>query len=495
MPRKLRFYNLVAFVGGMSVMAVEMTAVRIMSPYFGSSIFVWTNILGIIMLALALGYYFGGKTADKFPRPQVFYTIILLTSVVIILLPFVASPILEVLSTNFSFENGTWIIMSLIGSIVLFFIPFALLGMISPYLVRLINKEVEETGRVAGRVFAMSTFGSIVGTFLPTLVTVPLLGVQRTIVIFGAALCLIAAIGIGTKKVAALFLLITSLGIIFSPAIGNTAEKIASTESAYSYMEIREVGDYIALAFSKTPLIQSVRMKDQVLTGGFYSDYYNLLPPLACPNQECKICLIGVAGAVIPSQINYFYQSEKDLSIDGIELDDEIIEFAGDYFDYDIPTLTLHHEDGRMFLRKNQEKYNLLILDAFQELEIPPHLSSREFFRLAAEDITDDGLFAVNVISGSFENSQYQRLLATIQQEFASVWDMQMPGSSNHMILASKKDFDLLNELDTMKINDQLGKLKHYAFRNFVKPPPIQAQLITDDLPLSEMLFDTMVYF
>jgi len=494
MAKKIRYYNLIAFVGGMSIMAIEMTAVRIMSPYFGSSIFIWTNILGVIMVALALGYYYGGKLADKYPRPQVFYFIVLMASVIVLALPFIATPLLEYLSSVTGSSPAAWVTLSLLGSLALFFVPFALLGMISPYLIRLVNREVEETGRVAGRIFAVSTFGSIVGTFLPTLVTVPLLGVQRTIVIFGAALCVIAAIGLNRRVITVMLIILTGLGIAFAPLMMADKNVIAYSDSPYSYIEIRKYLNYSVLSFSKTRAVQSMQPESGYLTGGFYVDYYSVLPAFACPSRECDIGVIGVAGGTIPRLLDHYYAEKKDLAIDGIELDPAVTRLAKKYFDYSIPTLTTHHQDGRIYLRHTDKIYNLIVLDAFQEVEIPPHLSSREFFQIAKDHLATDGIMAINIMTSGSQNSQYQRFLSTLQEDFAQVWDIGLNRSSNHLVLASNTDEPLTDRLAAAEIDNELSNLRSYIYQNMVRPDPIHATLITDDRPLTQILYDTMLY-
>lgn len=474
-------------------MAVEITAARVMGPYFGTSIFIWTNILGVIMLALALGYWLGGKIADKYPIPKVFFSVVLIAAVIILVLPFLAPVLLNGLSSQMTQLDSSLVTLSLLASVLLFFLPFTLLGMISPYLIRLTNKEIEQTGRVAGKVFAMSTVGSIAGTFLPTLVTVPLFGVQRTIVIFGALLCLVAAIGLAKKSLYVLLVLLTISGLVASPWVLSTENTLASSESPYSYIEVRKFGDDKALTFSKKFSIQSLEKPNSYLTGGYYWDYFNILPDIFC-STTCDVNIIGVAGGTIARQLDHFYADTKELSIDGIELDPTVTEMAEEYFDYEIDSLTTHHYDGRMWLKHKEKNYDIIILDAFTDVEIPAHLTSNEFFSLAKERLKETGVLAINIGVPNPEVEQYQRFLATLQHNFNYVWDFGMSNSANRLVFATDNPTDFPDAIREANPLAELDRLFTYSAESMKRPENSEAKLITDDLPLTEMLYDIMLY-
>lgn len=493
MEDSIKFYRIVAFVGGITIMAVEITATRLMGPYFGTSIYIWTNILGVIMVALATGYWLGGRIADKHPTPKVFFTILLITSALILILPFFGPPLLSFLSDQIITPTISLIVYSLLASIVIFFVPFAMLGMISPYLIRLSNRQVEQTGRVAGGIFAISTIGSIVGTFLPTLVTVPLIGVERTIVIFGATLCVMATIGLARKGVVVLLIVLTTAGLIFGPHVVSHPEVIAAKDSAYSYIEVRRLDDATALAFSKKFAIQSLQRDGSYLTGGHYWDYFNLLPEIYC-TDECQIAILGVAGGTIARQLDYFYAEDKNLAIDGIEIDPAVTAMASEHFDYDIPSLSTHHNDGRMWLRQTDKMYDIIILDAYQEVEIPAHLTSDEFFQLANQRLNKNGVLAVNIGAPNPEVKQFQRFLATLQHNFKNVWDLDMPTAANRLVFASDNELDLPSALLVADPNPILSQYFSYSGQTMTSSKPKDVPLITDDLPLTEMLYDYMLY-
>lgn len=484
------FYNLTALISGMAIMAIEMTATRMLSPYFGTSIFIWTNVLGIIMAALALGYWLGGKLADRFPVPRVFFTMIVFASLVILILPFVGPLVLKDVSSLITIDAGALVASSLLGTILLFFPPFLLLGLISPYLIRLINRRVEKTGHTAGNVFAMSTIGSIIGTFLPTFLTVPLIGVKRTIIIFGAALCVIGAIGLGRKATYALLPVFAAALFFSSPYLLAGEQIVAQAESPYSYIEISEDRDGVKyLAFSEAYAMQSRFDPKNVLNDGSYWDYFSILPSLF-PGQEVKVAVIGNAGGTIPRLLDKFYPGVK---IDGIELDPAVSQIAEQNFAPFPSSVTLHHTDGRVFLKQTDQQYQVIIIDAYKELAIPAHLSSREFFALAKEHLSPDGILALNINATSDESEVYQRFVATLQSEFDQVYNLTIPGAYNRLIVATDRPSDFNQDLRAIEPPLELRPYFDYTAQQMVLTSPSPARIITDDQPLTEIIYDTMI--
>lgn len=486
------FYHLTAFVGGLAIMAVEMTATRMMSPYFGTSIFIWTNVIGIIMAALALGYWLGGKIADRYPNPKVFFTMIIVTSLVMLILPFIGPALLKQISlllvTTINAEKLIW--TSLLGTLILFFPPFVLLGLISPYLVRLISRTVEKTGKSAGNVFAMSTIGSIAGTFLPTFVTVPLIGVKRTIIIFGAALCLIGAIGLGRKATYALLPIFAGAIFFSSPFMLAGDHIIAQTESPYNYIEVYQDKDQIKyLTFSEAYTVQSRFDPTNVLNDGHYWDYFSIFPPLYS-EKEASAAIIGNAGGTIPRLLYQYYPA---LKIDAVELDPSVSAMAQEHFSPFPPSVNLHHADGRVFLQQVKDDYQMIFIDAFKEVAVPAHLSSQEFFQLTKERLAPEGLMALNINSTGSENEIYQRMIVTLQKTYDSVYDLKIPGAYNHLIVATDRSTPLPDDLRQIDPPAGLTKYFDYASAQMTVPSPLAARMITDDQPLTEIIFDTMI--
>jgi predicted membrane-bound spermidine synthase len=183
--------SLLVFLAGIGSMATEICASRLLAPYYGSSTVVWANIIGLILASLSIGYWLGGRLADRRPSPQLLATIVLAAAAWVAAIPFVARPFLDLSIKGIDTLSTGAVVGSFAASLALFAPPVVLLGMVTPFAIRLAATGVEDAGRVAGRIFALSTAGSIIGTFVPALITIPLIGTQRTLI--GAALIIAAS--------------------------------------------------------------------------------------------------------------------------------------------------------------------------------------------------------------------------------------------------------------------------------------------------------------
>src|SRR5438093_5869034 len=187
---------LLVFVAGASSLAVELSASRLLAPYFGTSLFVWANLIGLILLYLTIGYYLGGRLADRYPRPAVLYVLTTTAAFLIGLIPFISRPILYWSLSAFATYSVSVFYGSLVSVILLFAIPMILLGCVSPFAIRLSVERVGKSGRTAGQLYAISTAGSILGTFLPVLWLIPTIGTRMTFFVFALALLLMSIIGL-----------------------------------------------------------------------------------------------------------------------------------------------------------------------------------------------------------------------------------------------------------------------------------------------------------
>src|SRR6266567_3759619 len=184
------------FVAGACSLAVELSASRLLAPYFGTSLFVWANLIGLILLYLTVGYYVGGRLADRYPRPIVLYSLTTSAALLIGLIPVIARPILSWSLTSFATYSISVFYGSLVSVILLFAIPMILLGCVSPFAIRLRIEQLGKSGRTAGQLYAISTAGSILGTFLPVLWLIPTIGTRYTFLAFAVSLLLVSIIGL-----------------------------------------------------------------------------------------------------------------------------------------------------------------------------------------------------------------------------------------------------------------------------------------------------------
>ncbi len=420
-------------------MAVELSASRLMAPFFGTSTFVWTNVIGIIMVALSVGYLVGGKLADRRPELEVLLKMLLCASAFLIAIPFAAPFVIKGITSVMRHFNSsfTFIFFGSLAAITLLFSPAILLmGMTSPFLIKVIASG-EDVGNSAGLIFGISTIGSIVGTFLPILVFIPTFGTGRTILFFSILLLGVTAAGFASKRYAAFSLLSVVFLIAPLPAARKQFGLIYATESAYEYIEVLDKGLYRYLVYNNIAGFQTVARKDSPVTG-YYFDYYSLLPYLV-GRPEQSVCLIGLGGGIIANQLHYFHSG---ISVDAVEIDPKVIAIAKEYFALTDQT-RVYNQDGRIFLNFTNRKHDIIIVDAFtQQIYIPFHLTTENFFRQAKQNLNVNGLLAINLASASDSSKLLRSVTNTLLASFKNVYRIKIPGTKNSVIIASDGDVD-----------------------------------------------------
>lgn len=447
-----------AFLSGFSVMVLEMAAVRAMAPYFGASDLIWTNVIGVILAALAVGYFVGGRMADRRPVPGLLYGVVLGGGLLALVVPLVLPGLARwLIPADLGLESAAGHVFraSLVATMLLFAPPVLLLGGVSPITIKLLARA-DDVGNAAGRVFAASTVGSILGTFLTTLQLIPWLGTKSTIVVAGCTLTVTALTGmlvfaVSRKGLAAGGIGACALVVLFlagSGAVKASPDQIEEVESAYQYIRVRDVEDggesvRMLQINEAEEAYQSVLVAGSYLTGGRYYDYYAALPLLlGAPEREQLDCLVvGLAAGTIPRQLRHFYP--RGLKVVGVEIDEEVLVLGRRYFE--LPTeedwLLPRVMDGRVFLKaaSTRPRFDLIIIDAFaQEYYIPFHLATQEAFGEAMAALRDGGILAMNVSAYRSDEA----LLSAIEQTAASVFGLahrvEVEGYPNCMIFAMK---------------------------------------------------------
>jgi predicted membrane-bound spermidine synthase len=408
---------LLVFVAGIGSVATEITASRLLAPYYGASTVVWANVIGLVLAALALGYWLGGRLADRYPSPRLLGWLVVAAGVLTAAVPFVAQPLLDVTARGLDEVSAGAVVGSFVGALALFAPPVFLLGMVSPFAIRLAIHDPHEAGTVAGRFFALSTAGSLLGVFLPALVTVPLAGTQRTFL--GAATLL--AIG-GALVLGARWLLVAgALAVLVAvpPGAVKAADGLLhEAESRYQFVQVVERGDARYLYLNEGVAVHSVWRRDHVLTGGEW-DMFLVVPPLL-GRPIRSVAILGNAGATTARAFGVFYPAAR---VDGVEIDPEVNEVARRFFGAgDNPRLTLHTADARPFLRRTHERYDLIVFDASRQPYVPFYPATREFFRLARERLAPGGILALNVAAVPDDERLARSIAGTAAWELAQVW-------------------------------------------------------------------------
>ncbi|MDP3970260.1 MAG: fused MFS/spermidine synthase [bacterium] len=491
--QKRLFYYLFVFTTGTAVMMLEFAASRIMAPWFGSSIFVWGNIIGVILIALSLGYYMGGRIADKNPQQSGLMKITLTAGLFTSLIPIISTVLMS--QTNLlTAVNSFSLILSIVGSfmvvLLVFATPICLLGMVSPYVIRLATSSVSEAGKVAGTLYAVSTIGSIVGTFASAFVLVPFLGSRETVLLSATALILVSVIGYG-NKIWLYGLLLVPLGVYMvfgGTALRANAEMITETETLYQYVRVQDDGERLALLFNEGLGTQSYFMKSGVLTGAYY-DYLSLIPYLQPLPDNAELLVLGMAGGTITRQYDKYF---PDIDITGVELDPEVVEIAKEYFALDEQDINIKIGDARNYVRSSEEKYDIIIIDAYtNEYYIPWHMTTLEFFGELKNVLVDGGVVGFNVGSFSAESALLQSMIATLYEQFNYVVIVQIPDTFNYVVMASDHQFSTTRLQD---IKDERRSVANVIYQDInLVTAQDSAMILTDNRAPIEFFTESMI--
>ena len=434
------------FVAGACSLAVEFSASRLLAPYFGTSLFVWANLIGLILLYLTIGYYLGGRLADRFPHPRVLYTLTTVAAFLIGVIPFLARPILSWSLTSFASFSISIFYGSLVSVILLFAIPMILLGCVSPFAIRLRISQLGKSGRTSGQLYAISTAGSIVGTFLPVLWLIPTIGTRDTFFVFAVALLFFSLLGFivtqfgnggprrgmrrPDKSLLSILLLVPMVMAIVSiqgpikPAGGSDGGGVllAERESAYNYIQVVRVGDEVQLVLNEGVGVQSVYNPRQVLTGGPW-DYFMIAPffnnPPFTQQQVRRVCIIGLGAGTIAREFSAAY---GPIPIDGVEIDPTIVELGREYFNMNEPNLHVIVQDGRAYLQSTSQKYDVIGIDAYQQPYIPFQFTTQEFFAEVRTHLTPTGVAVIDAANVNGDYRLVEALAQTMHAVFPNVY-------------------------------------------------------------------------
>lgn len=440
-----RYLSLTIFSAGLTTLALELTASRLLGSVFGTSNIVWASIIGLILIYLTAGYFIGGRWADRSPENETFYRILLWASFSAGLAPLVARPVLRAAADAFDLLDIGVLLGSFTSVLVLFVVPITLLGTASPFAIRLSLTNMEEAGRVSGRIYALSTLGSFVGTFLPVLFLIPQLGTTGTFLLLSYFLMSIAWIGLGLSTtwgnaarwlwmpvMLALFAVIWSQG-----ALKTSGGQIYETESAYNYIQVLEVGETRYLRLNEGQGVHSVYHPSQLSFDGPWMQF--LAAPFfnAAPHATEDIDAIGIIGLAAGTSARQATKVFGAIEIVGYELDPAIVDVGREYFAMNMSNLEVIAEDGRVALARSEQVFSLIEIDAYRPPYIPWHLTTREFFELTRQHLTDDGVLAINVGRAPEDRRLIDALVVTLAQVFPSVHVMDVPNTFNSMVYAT----------------------------------------------------------
>lgn len=444
----------IVFFGGVCSIAVETSASRLVGPYFGSSTFIWANLIGLTLLYLTLGYFIGGRLADRYPDPELLFVMTAIAGFSVAFIPLLSRPILEISLSAFDNVSVGAFYGSLLGTMLLFAIPVTLLGCISPFAVRLRLAEVSAAGNTAGSLYALSTVGSIIGSFLPTFVLIPVFGTRTNFLILSltilipSVLALLAIPAVRELALAIAMLLVVAVAPIFQPSglirPPEYGTVIHEAETPYNYVQVIKYRDEIRLALNEGHATHSIYSPDQKLTGGPW-DYFMVGPYFnvdQTPEDVQSMLMIGLAAGTVAQQ---FTEAYGPIPIDGVEIDGEIVEIGREYFNMNEPNLNVIVDDGRYYLSRSEKKYDVIGVDAYRQPYIPFHLTTKEFFESARDHLTDDGVVVLNAGRTSTDFRLVNVMASTMAAVFPNVYIIDVDRFTNSMVIATNEPTDIEN--------------------------------------------------
>lgn len=479
------------FFSGMSIMAVELGASRLLAPYFSSSQIVWTIIIGTIMIALALGNVWGGRRADSDKNPDKLYHRLIIAAIWIGLIPVLGKYLILALAGVLivAIDTNLLIWSAFLSCMVIFVVPLFILGTVTPSLVKYATDNLEHNGRIVGNLNAFNTIGSIIGTFLPTFVTIPTVGTAITFLIFSGVLLFIGVIyflSVGEKKIfcAAAIIIFLACAVLGNSNSFAFWEKnlLYEGESIYNYLQVKDMPDKIIFSTNVLFGVQSLKVKGDELTGMYY-DYALAAPILTCGK---KILILGMGTGTFAEQCKKYFPAAQ---IIGVEIDEKITMLAKKYFALpeDVKVVTY---DGRAFLQADKNSYDVILVDAFQDISPPFQMSSTEFFSLVRNHLNLGGIMVVNMnMRASGAGNINEHLIDTIAQNFSVLRTIDARGITNRVLFATN-DENIFSELRNRakSLNDEKLSRLMIQIAETWQTPAIGENILTDDRAPVEIL-------
>lgn len=502
-----KYIYLAVFFSGLTSLAVEMSASRLLGNFFGASNLVWASIIGLILIYLTIGNFLGGYFADRSPHFSTFFQILSWGAFTIGLVPVIARPVLRFAANAFDELQMGILFGSFVAVMILFIIPIILMGMTSPFAIRLAITDTRQAGRISGMIAGISSLGSFIGTFLPVLVLTPTIGTYRTFLVISGMMLVVALIGLWRtttwKRAAAhawMPLVILALALYGMPgADKNPQGMIYEGESAYNYIQVLAQGDTNILRLNEGQGMHSLYNPTLVNFHGPWEQvlaapFFNAAP--YDPANVQRMAIVGLAAGTTARAASAVYPG---IVIDGIEIDPKIVEVGKKYFDMNEPNLNVIIQDGRWGLEKSPYTYQVISVDAYRPPYIPWHLTTVEFFQVARDHLSEDGVLVLNVGRTSSDRRLVDVFSSTLLEVFPSVHIMDLPNTFNTIVYATVQPTDFAN-LDTNLVNLYSRGDTHPILLETIEnalanqQPTTQAGIVfTDDLAPIEWITNSMV--
>ena len=478
------YLYLIVFVSGASVLAIEILGTRILGPFYGVSLFLWSALITVTLAALSVGYLIGGRLADKGPTIRRLCLIIAVAGTWLLIIPWIKYPILDA-ANPFGLRFAV-----LVAAFLLFAVPLTLLGMVGPYAIRLRTSSVKEVGRISGNIFAISTVASVFSALLTGFFLIPNFGINRLTLSIGVILIITSFVGLFANLI--LKFISLAVGIIFLIFITSFWN--------YNLDGLDPKRGVIAIEQSAYGEIRVIDIKDKrhlVIDGGVHSfvdqeswkSHFPYVPVMDINKLFFKnqgdMLLIGLGGGSIVKN----YERDK-WAVDVVEIDPVVSEIARKYFDLESSNANIYTEDGRKFLINRKKKYDLIIMDAYGSSSIPFHLITSESFGLIASRLKPGGIFAVNIYSLGWRDVMVKSLAETLITQFKQVVVLPITEPPNILgnlvVIASDRELDISEEL--------LGRPKDFLFDKYLHWYTLQINHAWDNRFVPEKDDETKIF-
>ena len=491
------------FVSGMASLGIEFGASRLLAPYFGTSLYVWGVLIGLILIYLSAGYVIGGRLADRHPRADLLYQITAWAGLWVGVIPLVSYPILLASQQGFKDLSAGLVAGTLLAVVLLFAVPVVLLGCVSPFAIRLLLKDIETGGNTAGRVYALSTAGSILGTFLPAFWLIPTYGTRPTLEGFGLALVLISVAGLWPRRrLYASFGLAVVVAWIFLPSGIKPPEVgtlVYERESAYNYIQVVQVGSRTELILNEGQAIHSVYdSSGDPLTHGYWDDLLvagAFRPgPLGAAAPR-SVAILGLAGGTSARQYRIAYGDAIDIT--GVEIDPDILATGHRFFHLSDARAHEVVSDARYWLDTRAGSYDVVVLDAYRQPYIPFQLTTKEFFEQVREHLATGGVAAVNVGRTATDYRLVDALASTMAAVYPSVYLIDDPSSDNTLVFGTTSPLtvdEVTRNLQAISSPVAAQAAQNVLAFGKLRISPYHGQVFTDDLAPVERLIDEIIF-
>jgi spermidine synthase len=474
---------------GMASLGTEIATARLMAPFFGASTVIWANTIAVVLVALSVGYRWGGRLADRRPDERALRTLVLAASALLALVPLVAHPFLALSVRAFASISIGAFVASLFGTLALVAVPVAMLGAASPWALRLRVRSVARAGEVAGRLYAISTAGSLVGVFLAALVLVPQVGTQRTFLVLAAITAAAAAPGAGRRAA----LVPAGIAVALALPVGTVkpahdGRVLAEKETMYQYARVVQADDGTRrLELNEGQAVHSLWKPGTVLTGDYW-DGFLVVPFAALPAPPRRLAVLGTAGGTVARAYAQYFPATR---IDAVDIDGELFRLGERYFGLRPgPRLRTIADDARPFLRRTRVRYDAIFVDAYRQPYIPFYLTTREFFALVRARLAPGGVVVVNVGHPSDSSKLERALSATMGEVFPHV--ARDPSEPTNSLLIGSGAPISATRLAAARLPDGLSGLAARTAARLA-PPLRGGEVFTDDRAPVEWLVDTSI--